>query len=101
MKVNEMFPSKYIANGDLQGKDLTLTIGYVEMEDLGDGEKKPVLYFDGRNKGLVLNRTNTKRVASMHGNDTDGWIGQEITLYPTETEFKGDTVPCIRIRKTT
>lgn len=99
MNVHDMFPSKYVACGDLQGMDVLVRIVRIEMEDVSNGDLKPIVYFVGMKKGLVLNRTNAKRIASQHGPETNGWIGKEITLYPSETEFKGETVPCIRVRE--
>jgi len=98
MNIYDMFPSKYVACGDLKGMDVPVKIQRIEMEDVSNGELKPIVYFVGMKKGLVLNRTNAKRIAANHGPETNGWIGKEIILYPSETEFKGETVPCIRVR---
>lgn len=74
---------------DLQGKDVTVVVTKVTGGTLvGEGgrkSKKPVAYFEGKEKGLALNSTNCKTIASMYGNDTDGWIGKKITLFPTVT----------------
>jgi hypothetical protein len=98
MNVHDMFPSKYVACGDLRGMDVPVRIARIDMEDVSNGDLKPIVYFVGMKKGLVLNRTNAKRIATMHGPETNGWLGKDITLYPSETEFKGETVPCIRVR---
>lgn len=94
------FPSKYVCAEDLNGQDAPVTIERIGIEEMpnGDGEQKPVLYFTGCRKGLVLNKTNAKRIAQMYGNDTNAWIGHEIVLYPSETDLRGETVPCIRVR---
>ncbi len=97
MNINDAFPSNYVKCCDLQGRDVTVTINKVVMEKLGDDDK-PVIYFQGTYKGLALNKTNASRIGNMLGLDTDQWLGQVITLYPTETEFRGDIVACIRVR---
>lgn len=98
--VKDLFPSKFIAAGDLKNQDQLVTIEKVVVEDInGEEEKKPVAYFAGVPKGMVLNKTNAMRIAELHGNDTDSWAGKTITIYPTETAFRGDMVECIRIRK--
>ncbi len=94
------FPSKYVCAEDLQGEVVPVTIARIELEEMpnGDGERKPVLYFGGYHKGMVLNKTNAKRIAQMYGSDTDGWIGHEILIYPSEADLRGETVPCIRVK---
>lgn len=56
---------------------------------------------DGKpaSKRLVLNKTNSKVIASMHGAQAKGWKGKSITLYTTTTKLKGDTVDCIRVKR--
>ncbi len=95
------FPSKYICAEDLRGEVVPVTIERITQEEMpnGDGELRPVLYFRGAKKGMVLNKTNAKRIASIYGEDTDDWIGKEILIYPSETDLRGETVPCIRVKQ--
>ena len=97
MNINQAFPSKYVKASDLNDNDATLTIRKIVMETLGE-DSKPVVYFEKAEKGLMLNRTNAKIISDIHGFDTDRWIGQQITIFPTECPFKGDIVSCIRVR---
>jgi hypothetical protein len=100
MDIGKVFPSRYLKVADLKGKDVTAMIKEVKLEAVGKGQdSKPVAYFKGTDKGLVLNITNSKRIAAIAGSeDTDDWTGHKVTLYPTETEFQGDVVECIRVR---
>lgn len=100
MDIGKVFPGRYIKVGDLDGRDVVVTIKDVKLESVGQGQQsKPVAYFKGTDKGLVLNVTNSKRIATIAGsNNTDDWRGTKITLYGTETEFQGDVVECIRVR---
>lgn len=101
MNVHSMFPSKFVAASDLMGQDVTVTVAGIKQEGVGAEEEiRPVLYFAGMTKGMVLNRTNAKRIAAIYGVDTDAWMGKPVTLYPSETEYAGETVPCIRVRQT-
>ena len=99
-----MTDREFIYAFDLNGKDVTVTISRVEAGSLtsagGRKTKKPVAYFDGKEKGLALNATNAKTIASLFGNYTEKWIGQAITLYPATTQMNGETVECIRVRPT-
>jgi len=94
-----LFPSKYVAASDLRDQAVSVVTERLTVEEMpGDGEKRPVLYFRGQHKGLVVNVTNAKRLAKMFGTDTDAWLGKEITLYPSETDFRGESVPCVRVK---
>jgi hypothetical protein len=97
------FPSKYLKAADLDGRDVTLTIGSISVEQMEENgsETKPVVNFsDHPNQGLVLNKTNATTIADLHGEDTDHWAGKQITLFPTTCESFGKMVACIRIRST-
>lgn len=101
MNINKAFPSKWLAEPDLDGKAVTVTMSHVVMEKVrGDGTEQPVLYFRGKQKGLVLNKTNATVIANAHGDEMDDWGGQTIILFPTTTELRGKTVPCIRVKLT-
>ena len=97
MNINAAFPGKYIKAADLQGRDYELVISRLVVEKVLDSDE-PVLYFTKTDKGLVLNKTNAGRIADMHGEETDDWTGLHITLFPTECDFAGKLVPCIRVR---
>lgn len=97
MKVSEAFPSKYLSAADLQGGNARVTMANVEIETLGD-DSKPVLYFQGKQKGLVLNKTNSKTIAESYGDEMNDWRGQEIILFPIMTDYQGKSVEAIRVR---
>ena len=98
-----MFPSDYVAAIEFQGRDVTLTIAKIEMENLrrqgGGVDRKPIIMFGETKKKLVLNKTNASSIASMHGCKAEDWIGKKVTLYPTKTQCGRDTVDCIRVRE--
>jgi hypothetical protein len=96
-----MFDRDYLAAFDLEGKPVVVKIRDVKAGELSNGPKKtrkPVVYFEGKEKGLALNKTNGKAIANLYGNDTDKWKGKAVTLYPTTTTFGSDTVDCIRVK---
>ena len=97
MKISSAFPSNYIKASDLQNRPVRVRMNYVKIEKIGDDEK-PVLYFIGKEKGLVLNKTNANVIALIYGDDTDNWSGGDIEIYPTETDFQGKRVDAIRVR---
>jgi hypothetical protein len=103
MKIGAAFPSKYVKASDLpDGQFIPVTIASVVIENVaGDGQAetdKPVLYFSGKEKGLVLNKTNSSEISAAYGDETDDWAGKKILLYAATTPFNGKTVPCIRVK---
>lgn len=100
-----MFDRDYLGSFDLpEGRDVTVTITAVKGGDLtsigGRKSKKPIVYFDGKDKGLICNKTNSKTIAAMYGNYVEAWTGKRITLFVSTTRSPdgGADVPCIRIR---
>ena len=101
MNIDGAFPSNYLKASDLQGKATTVTMDRVEIEELKSrkgNDTKPILYFMGKEKGLVLNKTNSRAIAQIYGNETDDWSGQPVELYTAMVDFAGDTVEAIRVR---
>jgi hypothetical protein len=102
MRIDQVFEtssSKYLKAADLNGREVTVRIAGVQIEQFGkENERKPVISFDGKSKGLPLNKTNARAIAAMFGNETENWIHSEITLFPTKTDFGGELVDCIRIK---
>ena len=101
MKVNEAYPGRFLKAEDLGDGDVNATINAVKIEQIGvapNVQEKPVLFFDGQEKGLVLNKTNASAIAKIHGDEMDNWIGKRISLYATEVEYQGETNLGIRVR---
>lgn len=103
MKKDDVFPSKYLKCADLKGRPIVVTIERAPLETLkspdGKEQAKIVLYFRGAKKVLPLNVTNWDACAEACGDDdTDGWPGHQIELYPDKTPMSGKLVDCIRIR---
>jgi hypothetical protein len=79
-------------------QNVNVTMSHVDMEDVGDTDKKPVLYFNGKDKGVVLNKTNSRVITNAYGDDTEAWRGKPLILYPAMVDFRGDMVEAIRVR---
>lgn len=103
MRVELMFPSKYLCGADLiEHGEVALTIQRVSMEDLqtrdGGKERKPVVKFERAKKMLVLNKTNAMQIAELYGPETDGWAGKRVTLYAARVSAFGKMVDAVRVR---
>ena len=99
MRVSSAFPSKYLQSDDLGGKSVNVTIERYTVEEVGQKrEQKPVLYFKGKDKGMVLNKTNANNIAAAYGDEMDDWKGRQIQLFTALVDFQGQTVEAIRAR---
>lgn len=101
MNVNDFYQteSKWLKAADLKGHKIRLTIDRAELVEFKDNTKKLGLFFVGKEKGLVLNKTNAQLIAEQHGGEIDGWKGAQINIYPTTTDFGGERVECIRVEQ--
>ena len=97
MNINEVYPSKYISASDLNGQNVRVTIARVDIEKIGT-DTKPVVYFKGKQKGLVCNKTNGKTIAMLYGDETDDWTGGELILFTIMTDYQGRPVEAVRVR---
>ena len=92
MNISELYPSKYIKADDLQGQQAPVTVMSITVEEIADKEFKPVMRFMGKEKGMVLNKTNAINCASVWGDDTIAWQGQHATLLAAPVMFQGKQV---------
>lgn len=97
MNINEAFPSNYLKATDLQGREVSVIISNVTMEKLGN-DTRMILYFQGKQKGMVCNKTNAFNISMMYGEDTDGWIGKSVTLFSAWVAYQDKTVQGLRIK---
>ena len=96
--IDDVFGGAYLKASDLKGAEPTVTIESVEPKKMQDGSQKLDIAFVGKDKHLLANKTNSSRIAFMHGKETDGWIGKKIQLYTDLVDFQGNTVEAIRVR---
>ena len=79
---------------DFIGKNLKVVISGVEIrkypaKDDQAATEKPALSFEGKEKTLVLNATNTKVLIKAYGEFDTDWIGHEIGLTTADYTDKG------------
>jgi hypothetical protein len=98
MQANKLCPSPNLEAADLNGKNIVVTIKDVGFKVVGEAKvEKGAVYFNEFDRPMIMNRTNIKRIIALHGNDTDAWKGKKLEIKPSETEFQGKTVPCLRV----
>jgi hypothetical protein len=97
MNVNDAFPSNYLKATDLQNKEIPVTVSKVVMEKIGD-DPRMIAYFQGKQKGVVVNKTNATNLSAAYGPETDHWVGKPVVLFSVWTDFQGKSVQAIRMR---
>jgi hypothetical protein len=93
--------SKFLKADDLKGRAIKVKISDAKVEPMTQdpsGDQKLVIYFEGKEKGMALNKTNFKVLASSFGPDTDEWLGKEIEVFSMDVEYQGKLVPGLRLR---
>lgn len=94
MGVGDLLEGKYLSVGSFP-RPVRVVIRELRREMVGrqDGpkEKKGILYFQGYDKGMVLNKTNVKALVRILGTDDDKeWIGKSVVLRNDESvEYGG------------
>lgn len=88
---DDLYGSKYFSVTDLHGQTPRRKIGKVDVCELkekdGSTKRKFVLYFEGEDKALVLNKTNAQKLASAFTKDRAKWIGVGVELYAEMTSL--------------
>ncbi|SRR6266436_5424876 len=107
--VREMMPtvSDYLKKEDIP-IDVLVTVREVGSVNIQNKEKKTsekraIMFFEEKEKGLLLNRTTLDAAIDMFGtHDADGWVGKQCVLYvdPKVEYPKGTKVGGLRIRMT-
>ncbi len=91
-----MDASEYASSGmdnwlkaeDLKGAVLTLEIEDIEVVTFGlddVSQHKLGLFFKGKGKGIIANKTNTKKLIAAFGPETDAWKGKQIVARQNDT----------------
>jgi hypothetical protein len=60
--------------------------------------QRSCVWFSNGSKGLTLNRTNNRTIRGAFGDDTAGWTGKVIEVFPTQADFRGHLVGALRVR---
>jgi hypothetical protein len=92
--------SKFLKATDLV-QEKKFRIKTVTEEELGVGnekEKKLCVWFTNDPRALVLNKTNNRALRGAFGDNTAGWVGKIILLFPTMVDVRGKLSPALRVR---
>ena len=107
MNINQMKESKYLKKEDFGQTGRNMVIAGLKHEDVSLADKpeemKYILYFNGEQKGMVLNQTNIQLIAHAAGStETDDWKGKTVNVYEDPTVmFAGEMKGGLRVRPAT
>lgn len=98
----KLFNYKYLSGEDLEDQVHTVEIESVKEEMVkGEGgreEKCPVLRMKGAKKGIVLNKTNSKRIAKVVGSpNIEDWAGHKIKIHGEMVSAFGTETCAVRV----
>ena len=102
MKINEMIPSKYLKQEDVDG-EVVVTFTALKKTNVARDDETPdmkwVVKFAEFDKPMVLNPTNIKRCFKALGDNSDDWIDGKMILYVDESvEFGGKITGGLRLK---
>lgn len=102
MNINDYYSteSSWLKGDDLPaGREVKVTIESIEEVRFDDKQPpKLAIKFVGKDKGVVLNKTNAGRIADVHGFESDNWPGKDVFLYSEPVEFNSQMVRSVRLR---
>lgn len=85
------------------GEELAVLVKDVKIETVQNQqgkEEKPVMYFEGNVKPLILNSTNMTAIEKATGTPyMDEWVGKKLQLYVTMVSAFGTTTDAVRVRE--
>jgi hypothetical protein len=101
MDISQFLGGNYLTHLDLPRPVQQWTIGKVDQQMVGQGpnadRKICVLFGEFPGKALALNKTNLKRIAGLYGMNASAWIGQQLVVFRSTTNFQGVSKLCIRV----
>ena len=102
MKIDELMPSKYLKTSDV-GEGKVVTVKSLKKANVAREDQTPeykfIVFYEEFDKGMVLNKTNIKRMGKYLGDDTDDWIGGQVEVYTDDNiQYGTDIVSGLRIR---
>lgn len=82
--------SQFLKKEDIGHHRPKVQIDRVEEHRFDDGKESLAVFFVGKQKGVSLNKTNTRALIDAFGKETSDWIGQQIELWVDwSVEYQG------------
>jgi hypothetical protein len=101
VKAEQLKNRKYLRVVDIPADGLVVTIKDADVESIkskdGSSADKGVLALSDGYKPFVLNSTNVDKLIELYGDETDDWIGKQISIVTPTVEAFGKQQPALRI----
>jgi len=102
MRTGDFLKSRFLKAHDFPESKVVVISNVMTETFRDDPEPKPIVYFKGVQKPLVLNKTMLQFLEDASGTDLmDNWPGTKVEIFATTTEVKGETKRCLRLRAPT
>lgn len=102
MKTSQVYASKFLTSEDVKDGEVEVTIREVKAEAFpgqgGKTEIKLVAYFHDSLKPMIINKTNSKIIESVLGDETDNWKDGRLTLMVLPVVVQGVVKNSINVR---
>jgi len=91
-----VYSGDYLKAEDILGKRIPVTIDTIALKAVQkDEDPQLILSFVGKQKQLILNKTNAQSIGDLYGDDYDHWVGRSIMLFTVPNVYQGK--PGIRV----
>ena len=103
-KLADLTSGNYLKSADIKGREVPVTLSHITAEKMPDldgkvGATKHIAYFAGKDKGIVLNKTNLGILQEMGLEDTDAIPPNfNLILFVMQVPFQGQMVDGLRMR---
>lgn len=99
-KISKEFPNRFVSGDEIGKAIVPIKIASVKQEVVNAGtkdeEKVLVVYFDGKDRGVRLNKTRANEIKAVTGSDdTDSWINKSMFMKSTPQKAFGEWVNVI------
>lgn len=99
------FPGRFLKGDEIANSEIPVVIREVKKEKVhsratNKEEIVLVVYFKNKDRGVVLKKERSLDLVNVTGSDdTDGWIGQTVTLYTEKKNAFGKIRNVLRFKK--
>lgn len=102
MKASNFIGGDYLKSEHIGETRPVVTVARYTIEkgqdQSGHRWERPCLWFQGKERGLLMNATNLNACVAAWGDEMDAWIGRQLTLYvDPNVQYQGKTVPGLRV----
>jgi hypothetical protein len=98
MNYDDFHSSRFLGAADLGGTSHVVQIARIDREQLQDGKVKPAIHFVGKQKALLVNKTNWGTLGAAFGRDLSTWIGRSIELFAMPCQGPNGPTQGVRVR---